>query len=462
MSSYIALKNDEFKDNMFKSIFGIAVSVGVLLCCMFLFKHVFSGTLNTLFNILSLFAASFVLFKALKLQKLLGSKIIVVTWLIMAIVVVVMTAFSRTFLYDNVLGETINIVHGEHDLMFNEMSIISSKLSEGKTIAEATDGLPLNQYYNIFVYSSFMFLFGGINVTNMCIWAMFHSVINTACMVLMVYAYGIRDKNHLSLVYFATILQPLMLNIHVYNKVIIGETFVILAMYIYVKTYRNTLHNILCFPAYAWLFWSMRQQYLVIAVVLCLLMFFINGSKLNFETIFEFMLVLLVFLVLFLTTDVRGYINEDLNFDGYTQESTFSIIQMPMRIIRGFISYFPFTQIFTDDNWTFNLFCMFQVCVNITLWGYVLINAVKGKKLKEVFFNPMVLAAAGLFFAGAFSALHTTYVSVGTMLLTSAIKDVQIKKVLTTVAAVFAALSIISIVYAMMGLTGTGTSGIVI
>lgn len=464
MTSYLNRPvQEEYKNKILKTVLSVILSICVLLIIMAFWNLFFSGVVNTILNITSLFAAVFVLFKTLKINKLLGDKTFLFTTIAIILIVMISVIFSKTFIFDEVIIQEFgSIEHNEHDLMYSQMKTIASRLSEGMSIEQATDGLRLEQYHNIFVYSSFMFLAGGANITNMSIWGMMHVVIFAVLLVLACYSYGIKEKEKLQVVYFFSLLQPILLSVHTYNKVIVGQAFVALAIYIYVKTYKRPIHNILCFPVYAWLLWSVRLQYLLIAIALCILMFFINKNKLTLAISIEFLTVVFVFIVLFATTDVMGFVNQELNVENYTEGSNYSLILMPMRLLRSILSYFPFTQIFEDDNWTFNIYCMPQVAVNAFAWITIATKAIKGKQLKNMVCNPMVIAAAGFLFASLFSDLHTTYSSVGTALLVSEFDDIKGKNIITRCIYIFVAILAVSIIYHMMGLVGTNASGIIV
>lgn len=450
-------------DNPVMTLLGIVLSIGVMLLFMFLLRSIGEGVKNTLANFVSLVMAVIVLANVTGARKVLGEGVVVKLVLVALVVAGVSLVFSRYFVFNRYLeGLYGHLSHVEHDLMYTQMQTISNRLSNGYTIAQATEGLQLNQYHNIFVYCSFIFLAGGINLTNMIVWSTLHLIICAVCMALMCYQYGIADQSRLNLILTLSLCQPLFWTVHNYNKVIVGEALLMIGMYIYMASFRKPWLNMLLFPVYAWLMWMLRLQYLLIAVVLCLFCIVVSNKKASLTIALEVAAILAVTVFLFATMNVGEFIQEELNVQNYTEGSDYSLFAMPMRFIRNFLPYFPFTNLFTDDNWAFNMFCVLQIAVNIVLWYLVFTHALKKRRLKEVLVNPMIVASVGLFLASLLSDLHATYVSAGTFLLLSELDDVKGDKFFLNCLFTFMLITFVSVIYFALGLTGSGSSGIVV
>ncbi|MBR3779229.1 MAG: hypothetical protein IKL13_05865 [Clostridia bacterium] len=450
-------------DNPIQTIFGIVVSITVLLLFMFLLRDVGNGVQNTLVNFISLTIAIIVLVNVTGLRNVVGEGVVLKVVLFALVVSIVSLVFSRYFVFNRYMeGAYGHLSHIEHDLMYNQMQIISTRLSTGNSLANAIQGLQLNQYHNIFVYSAMIFLVGGINLTNMIVWSALHMVICAVCMTLMCYRFGITDRARLNLILVLSLCQPLFWAVHHYNKVIIGQAFIMVAMYIYVCSFHNSWLNMLLFPVYAWLLWSMRLQYLLIAVVLCLMCIIVSNQKRHMIIVVQMIVVLAIAVLLIMSMDMSSFLQSDLNFASYTEDSDYSLLVMPMRLLRSFLPYFPFTNIFNDKHWAFNVFCILQITLNLVLWYLVLSRALVKRRLKKLFANPMFIAAVGFFCAGLLSAIHTTYVSVGTILLLSEIEDVKGSKIFINCVFTFMLLMFVSVVYFALGLTGSVSSGVVV
>lgn len=448
-------------DNPVKTLFGILLSIVVLLGFMFLLRSVGQGMYNTLANFVSLAIAIVVLVNVTDVRNVVGDG--VVTKLVVIALVIAGTSllFSRYFVFNRYIeGLWGHLSHTEHDLMYTQMQTIANRLSNGYTIAQATEDLHLNQYQNIYVYCSFMFLAGGINVTNMIVWSTLHLVICAVCMALMCYQYGITDQKRLNFIMTLSMCQPLFWGVHHYNKVVVGEAVMLVGMYIYVVSFRKPWLNMMLFPVYAWLMWTLRLQYLLVAVVLCLFSIIVSNKKANLTTLLEIAVVLAVVVFLFATMNVGAFIQEELNVENYVDQTSFSIIDLPIRVVRSFLPYFPFTNIFTDDHWAFNVYCLMQITLNLVLWYRVISTAIKKKRVKELLKNPMMIAAVGFFAAGLFSMIHTTYLSVGSFLLASELEDDEGDTLFLNCLFVFMIIFFISLIYFALGLTGTGTSGL--
>lgn len=450
-------------DNPIMTLFGILLSIGVMLLFMFLLRSIGEGITNTLANFVSLVMAVIVLANVTGLRKVMGEGIVVKVVIFALVIAGVGLLFSRYFVFHRYLeGLYGHLSHIEHDLMYNQMQIISNRLSNGYSIAQATKDLSLNQYQNIFVYCSFMFLAGGINLTNMIVWSTLHLVICAVCMALMCYQYGIADRKRLNLIFTLSLCQPLFWTVHNYNKVIVGEAFLMVGIYIYMVSFRKPWLNMLLFPVYAWLLWTMRLQYLLVAIVLCLWCIIFSNKKASLTIVVEVAVVLAVAVFILGTMDIGSFLQDDLNVEDYTTGSDYSLTAIPMRIVRSFLPYFPFTNLFSDDNWAFNIYCTMQITVNLVLWYFVFIRAIKKRRVKEVLKNPMILACIGFFLGGLLSAIHTTYVSVGTFLLLSELDDVPGDKVFLSSVWTYMLIMFVSVIYFALGLAGSGASGIVI
>lgn len=455
--------DSQYKPGLFKPIFGILVSVLTLLVCMWFVGNFVDGLINSFVNIISLAIAATVLIKTTKIEYFLGQRVLAVSVISCVLIAFLVLIFSSTFVYNDFLsGLTNRLDHGEHTLMYMEMEIIATRLGEGMNLEQATAGLPLNQYYYVFVYATLFFVFGGVNITNMCIFSTLHTLICAVCMALIANRYGIKDIQKTRFIYFVSLFQPLFLATHNYNKVIIGEAFIMVAMYIYTYTYHNPNLNLIAFPVYAFLMWAVRLQYLVIAVLLCFLTIFLGRKKLNFSTVLGIALIFAIAIFVALKVNIIEYIRTELNFENYTEGATYGLSAIPMRFLRTLLPYFPFTNIFSDRYWEFNLFCIFQIVMNCTVWYFVVFDALQMKRMKQVFTNPIVIAGIGFILAGTFSALHTTYISVGTVLLTVEFEKVTKNRFLTVFMYILFILIILSFLYSMLGLTGTGISQLVV
>lgn len=450
-------------DNPIMTLFGILLSIGVMLLFMFLLRSVGEGIKNTLANFVSLVLAVIVLANVTGLRKVVGEGVVLKAVIIALVIASVSLLFSRYFVFNRYLeGLYGHLSHIEHDLMYNQMQIISNRLSSGYSIAQATEGLQLNQYHNIFVYCSLIFVTGGVNLTNMIVWSTLHLVICAVCMVLMCYHYGITDRSRLNLILTLAFSQPLFWTVHNYNKVIVGEAFLMVGMYIYMVSFRKPWLNMLLFPIYAWLLWTMRLQYLLVAIVLCLWCIISSNKKASLTVAAEVAAVLAIAVFILSTMDIGTFLQDDLNVEDYTAGSNYSLTAIPMRLLRSFLPYFPFTNLFTDDNWAFNVYCTLQITVNLVLWSLVFLRAIKKRRMNEVLKNPMILACLGFFLGGLLSAIHTTYVSVGTIFLLSEIDDVPGDKVFMSCAWAYMLVMFVSVIYFALGLAGSGASGIVI
>lgn len=451
----------EYRNSCPRNIGVALLGIVILLFGMWITSLFLDDTINTIINIIVVNLAIVFVIKNTYIEKILGKNITFITVLIYTFITLFNIWLGLTFIYKNFFAGTSIALsnHYEHSLMYSEMSIIASRLSSGMTLDQATYGLPLYQYYNIFVYSSIMFLIGGINVTNMCIWGTMHTALCPIFVVLLLDRYHIKDKKQLRIAYFVTIFQPLFLSVNTYNKVIIGETLIIMAMYIYISTYDKPLKNLMCLPIYGYLFWTVRLQYFFIAgflFIICLI-----HNKVDKKIIIPIVFFITV-ATIFISQNNFIKLMEDLNVSLYIKDKDLSLWLVPARLIRSMLPYFPLTNVFNDQYWYFNIFCIFQEIMNITLWGFIFIKSriVNIMYIRNNFKNPLVLCALVLFLFGTFSELHTTYLSVGTMLLLGACEGISGQRIIGIYFYILISVILISVIYAVLGLSGSGLSGI--
>lgn len=453
-----------FSNSCPKNILMAILGVVILLTGMWITSTFSEGVTNSIINIIALDIAITFVIKNTRIENLLGIRVTFVSVLIISFVVLLNIWLGASVVYKDFLHGISSSLseHYEHSLMYTEMSTIATRLRSGMSLSQATFGLPLYQYYNIFVYSTVMFLTGGINVTNMCIWGGIHTFLCAIFVVLMFDKYGITDKSHLRVSYFVALLQPLFLSVNTYNKVIIGEALVMIALYIFMTTYERPTLNLACLPLYGYLLWTVRLQYLIIAgllFVLCL-----SHNKFSKKIIIPISITFIA-LAIFISKSSFVQLLGNLNFGRYSGESGYdlSLSSIPARIIRSFLPYFPLTNIADDRYWYFNIFCILQEIMNITLWGLVFIShgKINISHAKSAVSNPFIITAFALLLGGTFSEMHTTYLSVGTMLLPAAFDDnVSGNKVAVTFIVVLLSVVLLSFIYVALGLSGSGVAGV--
>ena len=444
-----------------KNILIAVVGVVILLAGMFVTALFSEELVNSFFNIIPLCVSMAVVIKLSKIDVLCGKRMVLGTAIVIGLIVCFNIWLSSNYIFDDYLngyGTSLSN-HKEHSLMYNEMATIASRLDSGSTLGEATRGLPLYQYYNIFVYSSFMFLLGGINPTNMCIWGAYHLFLCAFFVVLILSKFGVKNQKHLSFAFYVTLFQPLLMSVSTYNKVLVGEAIIMIALYIYITNYNDPWKNVLSLPIYAYLLWTVRLQYVAIAAVLFVICLVHNKAKK--KVILPIAIGLFALTLLFLNSDLGKMLNS-INVGYYTEGHDLSLGSIPARIIRSFIPYFPLTNLGEDSFWYFNLFCVFQEGMNIVLWGKQLFrkNKIDLTGLKKRFSNPLFWAAIVFLLGGTLSELHTTYLSVGTPLLLSSFEVDDNIRFIFQYFFVMLVLLVLSLVYIALGLSGSGFAGV--
>lgn len=437
-----------------KNIFAFIIGLAILLVGFEVSHVLIEGVASSYFASVFMLIGVYVVARVTRLRDYIGSGGITLLLLLSAVIVVFNLVYSQLFVFADYLahGSGDVSIHPEHSLSYSQMSTISQVLGKGGSL-EDLDYLNLNQYKWLYTYYSLMFTFGGNVVTHINVFNMFHLAVAAIFMVLTAVRLGVKERSTLALVLLVCLIQPVLDCLFAYHRDIVGQTALVVGMYLFVCTYKNNMLKFLVFPIYAALFYSFRLQYLVVALLLFLWTLFRDNRRGS-----SFFIGIVVFLgvVLFIITQMRTeiimtFFLSDLNITDYVEMERLSFLG---NIILGLIGFFPWTQLLVDPNWSYHVFAYLQGAMNITIIYYVL--KTNWRRLSNIFVNPVLFTAVLLFVIAFFVAGHTTYVSVAMPLFAVGIKDVKYKRVLNTFLVLCVIYIVLSFLYNAMGLTGAG------
>lgn len=451
-------KKKAWNDSTIMNTLAVVLSVVTLLLLMKVISFFASGIINT---VVCLFAMIFCMDLCLRftgLKKTLGvftcRKIISACFFIAVLGMI----YYCTFINSTYLSGNIDYIsnHTEHQYMYTTMKEISSGIIAGDSLKDAAWRVIGTQYYYIFSYCSLIYIFNEVNILNMCIWNTMHLFI-TAVMVTLA-GLSVRTQIRSKTLFFLALLQPFFLMVWVYNKVIVGQTLLALAVYLLLSTRKKNIEVYACSSIVAvLLMWVVRLQYAIIAIVLSTAFFLFNTeSKRKAYRILMFLFVFVVFFSLLLS---RYSINElliELNIITYLQGANFSPVSLVARLIRGLLPYFPWTEIFNDEYAYFSIYSLPQEILNISLWGITFYGFFFKKVINKGQLL-LVLPAFLFFLAGIMNNfIHTGYVSMGSSMIAFGLNKEQMDKLGINMVFVLIIVLVLNILYFLFGFTGSG------
>jgi len=435
------------------SIINIFIGIFIMLIFMFAVQLFCSGLLASYINVIGLAIGLTYICFALGLRNILELRYVIGFILLSCFITLFCIAFSSHFVFKDLIGLTDEISnHEEHNWTYMNLRMIADSIVSGNNIFDTLERLHLRQYEKVYTYSSLLFVFSGPEPTNICIWNGMHLSVFSVLALLIATKLGIRERRTLRFIIFLVLLQPSYDSLHIYGRDIIGEAFLLLGFYIFICLYKKPFVSLVLLPIYGFLFYSYRMQYLPVAVLLSVWAFLKNIK--NVYSFYITIILLILSFVIAFRLNTMEIMMDDLNYYSYLGKYVEQQYSITRSILLGFVGYFPWTNIMTDDNWSYHIFLCPQTMLNNAVL-IVLLMSYKGR-YKEIFYNPACLFGLVLYsFGYAGGGAHVKYYSVGTPLFLLGI-DFNKRKLVIYLYIVLVVLAFFaSIVYNMLGLTGS-------
>lgn len=436
-------------------LFSYLISLLTLLVGMLVFSVIKQYTIQASLNIIVFFVASFILVKTSGIEEYSGA---VGRYIfLVGIVVLINIILGRVLIYRDYInhGGVISN-HYEHNIMFQQMKMVAERLRSGSSFNESIHDIQFGQYYFIFIYTSLMFVFGGVNVLNMSIWAGYHIILGSVFCAYIAKK-STKDNEIVRKAFILTLLQPLFLSLNTYNKVIVGEAVILAAVYLYVCSFDSPLLNIALLPIYGFLMYVVRMQYLIIAIIMCCIALICNKRFHLGIRILISIVILFIGVYAYYKFEIYSFVWQELNYGVYLGDSVFNLKTILSRIIMSFLPYFPFTYLFSDVVWYSQIFGVFQIPMNIVLWFYLVFSIIHYRFEMSYLSRVVVFLSFLFFFAGWVSAIHISYLTVGSPLIVVGIsKNYKLFLIGKRYLAVLLFLVVLSILYSIIGMAGLG------
>ena len=427
------------------------IGIALLLGGMWIVNLFVDGILSSFIDIIPMVVALYYIASSVGINRMIGKKL-VYRWLLLILVLAVFSlSFSCFFVFNDYLNGISNDVttHEEHAWGYESMASIAESIKIGD-LNQTLESLHLGKYQTLFVVYSLMFVFGGTVVTHICIWNSFF--VGLCCVLLLLIAgrENYLSENNKQALFLITALFPIFHCGFIYHRDIIGVAFVVLGFYLFISTYKSAIASIVSFPLYSLLFYHFRHPYIIVAFLLFLFGLVSRKNK-GLITLFSFVVLLFAVVYFLYNENLTSFFSEDLYFDAYGSQYHGSLIGT---ILQAIVGYFPWTQLITDKHWTYHVFICLQQCMQLSII-FFFINEYQNK-LGDILKKPVPLMGVLLFSTALISAGHVAYFSVAFPFLAICINNLNIRKVYSVFIIVFSFFFITSIVYNMLGYTGSG------
>ena len=437
------------------SVLGATLSilggVLILLLGMRVVSLAFSGVWASVVDVVFVLAGLLFICFNTNMSSLVGKKTVTTFVSVVTFITLFSLWFGSNYVYTFYEDGHFMSMHDEHNLTYQRILAVANELKGGSLANAHLIALSYGQYAYTYFYSSLMYVFGGDQITHMCVWNGMHLGIMGILSVLIANAGGITERESLRCVLLMVVLQPIFWTLSAYNRNIVGECFLLLGLLLFVKNSDSSLKLLLYLPVYGFLFYAYRLQYLLIAVALFLFISMMSQGKKKSFNIIGFFLSFVVLLYLLNTVSWATDVGEGLNVDNYVEASNGNIVTI---VLLGMIGKFPWTNVFFDDNWTYHLFVSLQAPMMLILYYYS--YKLYKKRLSDFLFNPTTLCGLLLLMAGMISSTHTTYLAVAAPMLIIGVSDVSVKTLEKSYLRLSLVYVVLSVLYYAMGLTGTG------
>lgn len=441
------------KNSLLFEILVMVVGLYIMLYGMRLVSMVTTTVLASYINIIPLLISLWFIMKLLRIDRLIGKNAVTGFFIFVTLLTFASVLYSSIFVYSGYLnGRGELCAHSEHVWFYDNILSIA-RFSASDWSSGALAELHLGKYENLSVYGSLFLKYGGDLPTNMCIWSAFNLSLVSFLIVLSAKTVGVEDKKALWVVMLICLMQPYLDMIFACHRDGYGEVAIALGFYIFVRTYKNSTTSIIAFPFYAFLFWTFRAQYIIIAVII----FFwsiLKGSRRSINFLIAAVVVALVVVVLIRSINIVDYAATEMYVGGYegnieVREGR-SLLNM---LLISTLGYFPWPNLLKDNLWPWQIFAVFQGAMNVAIIYQIFVNY--KKRLSSLINRPEMFIGLLLIVASMVVPGHMSYTVVAMPFLAMSLSDVKIKSFMNTYMTAIVIIFLLGLIYSLLGLSGT-------
>jgi hypothetical protein len=298
------------------------------------------------------------------------------------------------------------------------------------------------------VYHALLYYLSGDRFLNFVPWAAFHTLLVGFLVTSLALQRG-ATRRQATAAFVLAGLQPFFLYSDLPQRDMVGQFFVVLAVYLVVHTLNRTSHLMLILPFALILVYALRSTYPYVILIYIFLVYLMAKRRTRVA-----LALLCILVVAWLAV---GTLATDLTLGNYSKLPTTSISHLPAAILAGIIGPFPWTQVFEIQDAFIHLPPSFlQAWLGVVIW---LIVWPRLRRQWRAFRTVDELALISFLFAFSgvlTAATHTSYIHVATVLLLPMACQAPTREWVRNAVVVFYLYLVGHIVFYGLGLNGRG------
>lgn len=388
----------------------IALGMAVMFALLRAFGAVATTPLGSLLGTSLACIAGLILISRVHYTRLLGSSFTAVVLLVFVVKIAIGVGHYLYFFEPNYFSQPLGFFPWIFD--YGQLPEGMQSISTSWRLYGFTD-LPVTQIGEksqiLAVYHALLYYLNGEYFLNFVPWASFHTLLVAFLVTSLAVQQGATRRQATGAFVLAS-LQPLFLYSDLPQRDIVGQFFVVLAVYLLVQSFKETRRLVLVLPIALILVYAQRWVYPYIILIYSLLVYLLSKRRTAVA-----LALLSIGVTIWLAAGT--FINE-VTLANYSQLPITSINRLPAAIVVGIVGPFPWTQVFDVQDAFIHLPPSFaQAWLGMVIWVIVLPRVWRQwRAMREV----DVLALISFLFAlsGTLTtATHTGYIHIATVLL---------------------------------------------
>lgn len=406
------------KQRVWAPLGAIALGVAVMFGLLWISGAIPTTPLGSLIGASLACAAGLIVISRVHYAKLLGRAFTFVVLLVFVVKIAIGVGHYLYFLEPNYFSQPLGFFPWIFDF---------SQLEEGMRIISAFwrmygfVDVPTTQIVEkswiLAVYHALLYYVNGDHFLNFVPWASFHTLLVGFLITSLALQRGATQRQAIAVFILAS-LQPLFLYTDLPQRDIVGQFFVVLAVYLVVSNLKNPVRLLAVLPIATVLVYTQRWAYPYVLVGALLLTFFLAQRRVGLA------LFLMSILILIWSQATASILEATLgNYSRATQFTAdtlpiTSLSRLPAALIVGVVGPFPWTQVLEVQDGFIHLPPTFlQAWVGMLIWLIVLPRVWrqwrKTRTVDELALFSFMFALSGMITA----ATHTGYIHIATVLL---------------------------------------------
>jgi len=279
------------------------------------------------------------------------------------------------------------------------------------------------------VYHALLYYLNGAYLMNFIPWASFHTLLVGFLVSSLALQRGATPRQATAAFILAG-LQPLYLYTDLPQRDIVGQFFIVLAVYLVVYSLDKPSRLVLVLPIVLVLVYALRWAYPYVLLMFILLAYLLAKRRAGFAIV-----LLGISIVVW---SIAGPLIDDLTIGKYNELPTTSIARFPAAVLVGIVGPFPWTQVFDVQDAFIHLPPIFlQAWLGAAIWLIVLPRLwgqwQTARRVDELALASFLFALSGI----TTQATHSGYVHIATVLLLPMVCKTPVREWASKIAIVF-------------------------